>query len=272
MPVPRLYSVRGEPSRRSRAQDVQLGSTGGIPAQESPESSRRHYSVSRAQAPPITTAEMPRLVEALDQEDNDYPRHAIWLLHLTGLRCNEPLKARWKDIDWDRRKLFIGLTKNGDPLLSRLTDEALEQLRAIPKIADNPYIICGNKTRKHLTGVRQPLRRVLRRAGIENLRVRDLRRTVGSWLAQDGVSLHLIGQVLSHRDTKTTAGYAYFQTGQRREVLAAHGQRIFALTPVRPCATAHRGPTDAQTLLAADIYPVNGGALPILRIRGAYPT
>jgi integrase len=134
------------------------------------------------------------------------------------------------------------------------SSKALEQLRAIPRIADNPYIICGNKTQRHLTGVREPLRRVLKRAGIENLRVHDLRRTVGSWLAQDGVSLHLIGQVLNHRDTKTTAGYAYFQTGQRREVLATHGQRIFALTPVRPCAAPHREPTDAQKLLAADIF------------------
>jgi integrase len=219
-----------------------------------PERKRRRF---------ITTAEMPCFVEALDQEDNDYARHAIWLLLLTGLRCNELLKAKWKDIDWDRGTLFIGLTKNGDPLLSPLTEEALEQLRAIPRIADNPYIICGNKTRKHLTGVGQPLRRVLKRAGIDNLRVHDLRRTVGSWLAQDGVSLHLIGQVLNHRDTKTTAGYAYFQTGQRREVLATHGQRIFALTSVRPCAAPHREPTDAQKLLAADIYPVNCGSPPI---------
>src|SRR6202789_3797037 len=82
-------------------------------------------------------------------------------------------------------------------------------------------------------------------------------------LAQDGVSFHLIGQVLNHRDTKTTAGYAYFQTGQRREVLATHGQRIFALSRVRPCAAPHREPTDAQKLLAADIYSVNGGAPPI---------
>jgi integrase len=222
-----------------------------------PERKRRRF---------LTTAEMPRFVEALDQEDNDYARHAIWLLLLTGLRCNELLKARWKDIDWDRGTLFIGLTKNGDPLLSPLTNEALEQLRAIPKIADNPYIICGNKTGMHLVGVREPLKRVLKRAGIENLRVHDLRRTVGSWLAQDGVSLHLIGQVLNHRDTKTTAGYAYFQTGQRREVLATHGQRIFALTPVRPCAAPHREPTDAQKLLATDIYSTNCG-VPAVALR-----
>jgi hypothetical protein len=48
---------RGEPSRRDRAQDVQLGSIGGIRAEELPKSGRR--------------------------------RHAIWLLLLTGLRCND---------------------------------------------------------------------------------------------------------------------------------------------------------------------------------------
>ena len=142
----------------------------------------------------LTTAEMPRFTEALDGENSDYARHAIWLLLLTGLRCNELLKAKWKDIDWDNGTLFIGLTKNGDPLLSPLTDQALDQLRAIPRIEGNPHIICGGKAGQHLTAVREPLRRTLTRAGIENLRVHDLRRTVGSWLAQDGVSLHVIGQ------------------------------------------------------------------------------
>jgi len=81
----------------------------------------------QAQAPPIHHDRRDaRFVEALDQEDNDYARHAIWLLLLTGLRCKELLKAKWKDIDWDRGTLFIGLTKNGDPLLSPLTDEALD--------------------------------------------------------------------------------------------------------------------------------------------------
>ncbi|MGH8228422.1 MAG: tyrosine-type recombinase/integrase [Steroidobacteraceae bacterium] len=61
----------------------------------------------------ITTVEMPRLLQALEQEDSDYARHGIWLLLLMGLRCNELLKAKWEDIDWDMGTLFIGLTKNG---------------------------------------------------------------------------------------------------------------------------------------------------------------
>jgi integrase len=58
----------------------------------------------------------------------------------------------------------------------------------------------------------------------------DLRRTVGSWLAQDGQSLHLIDDVLNHPDPKTTAGYAYFQTQHRRDALTGHGNRVLVLT------------------------------------------
>ena len=64
----------------------------------------------------------------------------------------------------------------------------------------------------------------------------------------------MIGQVLNNRDTKTTAGYAYFQTQQRREVLASHGQRIFALSPYHQRVAHEREPTDLHRLLAADIY------------------
>lgn len=169
----------------------------------------------------ITTVEMPSFLQALEQEDNDYARHGLWLLLLTGLRCNELLKAKWADIDWDMGTLFIGLTKNGDPLLAPLSDAAIARLRTIPRIQGNSYIICGRKLGGHLTSLSDALKRVLRRAGLENIRIHDLRRTVGSWLAHHGCSLHLIGDVLNHRDPKTTAGYAYFQTQQRRDALSS---------------------------------------------------
>lgn len=177
----------------------------------------------------ITTMEMPRFIQALEQEDNDYARHGIWLLLLMGVRSNELLKAKWVDIDWDMGTLFIGLTKNGEPLLAPLSEAAIERLKVVPRLANNPYIICGRDPGKRLSGLGRALKRVLKRAGMENVRIHDLRRTVGSWLAQAGRSLHLIGDVLNHRDPKTTAGYAYFQTQQRREALTGHGERVLAL-------------------------------------------
>jgi integrase len=177
----------------------------------------------------ITTVEMPRFVDALEHEDSEYARHGLWMLLLTGLRSTELLKAKWIDVDWDMGTLFVGLTKNGEPLLAPLSDAAIVRLKLIPRTADNPHVICGLKPNAHLTGLGQALKRVLKRAGLENIRVHDLRRTVGSWLAQDGRSLHLIGDVLNHRDPKTMAGYAYFQTQQRREALTCHGDKVLAL-------------------------------------------
>jgi hypothetical protein len=103
----------------------------------------------------------------------------------------------------------------------------------IPRIANNPYTICGRDPGKHLSGLGRALKRVLKLAGLENIRIHDLRRTVGSWLAQAGKSLHLIGDVLNHRDPKTTAGYAYFQTQQRRDALSSHGDRVLNLAPAQ---------------------------------------
>ena len=205
----------------------------------------------------ITTVEMPKFLQALEQEDNDYARHGIWLLLLMGLRCNELLKAKWEDVDWDMGTLFIGLTKNGEPLLAPISDAAMERFKIIPRTSDNQYIICGRRRGNHLHSLGDAFHRTLKRAGLVNLRIHDLRRTVGSWLAQNGQSLHLIGDVLNHRDPKTTAGYAYFQTQQRRDALTGHGSRVLALAPSgvrKPAAPA--GVSVGTLLPAVDSTPI----------------
>jgi integrase len=204
----------------------------------------------------ITTVEMPDFIRALEAEDNEYARHGLWLLLLTGLRSIELLKAKWADIDWDAGTLFVGLTKNGEPLLAPLSDAALARLRIIPRIANNPYIICGMKCGKPLTNFGHPLRRVLARAGLQNIRVHDLRRTVGSWLAQSGVSLHLIGDVLNHRDLRTTLGYAYFQTHQRREVLNDHGSKVLSLAGEHLLQSSQSATLSANSVLRSNAPPL----------------
>ena len=57
-----------------------------------------------------------------------------------------------------------------------------------------------------------------------------MRRTVGSWLVRDGVSLHLVGAVFNHKDQKTTAGYAYFETEDRQKALDRHGEALVQAT------------------------------------------
>lgn len=93
-------------------------------------------------------------------------------------------------------------------------------------------------------------RRIRKKTGFYDLRIHDLRRTIGSWLVRDGASLHLVGAVLNHKDQKTTAGYAYFQTEDRQRALDRHGESVVQVTRYRtrqPTNGASPASTTQQT-------------------------
>ena len=69
--------------------------------------------------------------------------------------------------------------------------------------------------------------------GLRDVRLHDFRRTVGSWLAQRGNSLHLIGRVLNHSNQATTAIYARFAEDHVRTALDEHGRRVLEVAQGR---------------------------------------
>ncbi|MGB5830962.1 MAG: site-specific integrase [Thiohalocapsa sp.] len=71
---------------------------------------------------------------------------------------------------------------------------------------------------------------------IDDVRLHDLRRTVGSWLAQAGNSLHLIGRVLNHSNASTTQVYARFGEDTVRAALEQHGTRLLGAAGLAPTA------------------------------------
>ena len=71
---------------------------------------------------------------------------------------------------------------------------------------------------------------------VDDVRLHDLRRTVGSWLAQSGNSLHLIGRVLNHSNPSTTAIYARFGQDSVRAALEQHGTKILGAAGLTPTA------------------------------------
>ncbi len=64
------------------------------------------------------------------------------------------------------------------------------------------------------------------RANLQDVTIHDLRRTVGSWLAESGESLHLIGNILNHSNPSTTAIYAHFGNDTRKRAMNAHGEKM----------------------------------------------
>jgi len=99
-------------------------------------------------------------------------------------------------------------------------------LSAVPRQAANPFVFCGAKTGRHLVNIDKPWQAVRKVAGIEDVRLHDLRRTVGSMLAQSGVSLLVIQKTLNHATPAATMVYARLHQDPVRKALEQHGKTL----------------------------------------------
>src|SRR4030095_10804001 len=178
--------------------------------------------------------ELPRLAKAINSEANLYGRQGLWLYLLTGLRRDELLNARWDDVDAERKELRLQDTKAGRTHYVPISEPAMAVLKELPRLDGNPYILPGAKPGQHLVNIEKIWQRVRRAAGVEDVRLHDLRRTVGSWLAQSGNSLHLIGRILNHSTQSTTAVYARFAQDHVREAMEKHGKQLLDVAKQKP--------------------------------------
>ncbi|MEW6237547.1 MAG: site-specific integrase [Candidatus Omnitrophota bacterium] len=181
----------------------------------------------------ITPDELPRLAEAINEEKNIYAKTAFWLLLLTGLRLNELLSARWADIDLSREEWRIPQTKAGRIHHVPLSAAALDILKSIPKCSRNPFVFVGVKEGAHLVNIDKAWRRIKARAGLHDVRIHDLRRTCGSWMASSGVSLPIIGKALNHSNQSTTAVYARLGENPVKGAFEDYGGKILNIAAIR---------------------------------------
>jgi len=170
--------------------------------------------------------ELPRLMEALKGEENFYIRAAFLVCLFTGARRGEVLGARWEDINLDEGVWRIPETKARRSHLLPLPGPVRELLRNLPVMADNPFVFPGRRANSHLVCVSKAWSRIRTRAELPDVRIHDLRRTVGSWLAGSGASLPLIGKVLNHSQPSTTAIYARLNIEPVRVALEANAERM----------------------------------------------
>jgi integrase len=173
--------------------------------------------------------ELPALVKAIDAEPNLYVRAALWLYLLTGVRKSELVSARWSQVDWNRGFLTLPDTKSGEEQYAVLNGPSLAILQSIPKAEGNPHIFVGARPGGPLTNIDRNWRRIREEAGIEDVRLHDLRRTTGSWMSQSGVELNTIKEALRHASLSTTLTYARLGADPARAAMEAHGRKVIEL-------------------------------------------
>jgi integrase len=182
-----------------------------------PEEKRQRY---------LLPDELPRVFDALHEEKNEYARAAFVTAILTGARRQEVLEMKWEDLHLGRGLWGIPQVTGGPPHIVPLTSPLVELLQQLPKVEGNPYVFVGERGQGHLVNIKRAWQRVRAKAGITDVRIQDLRRTFGAWLAASGESLTLIGQVLNHRSPATTAGYASLKLDPIREALERNAKRM----------------------------------------------
>lgn len=176
----------------------------------------------------IQPHELPKLFEALNEEPNPYIRTAFLVALLTGARRGEVLAMRWADVDLRQAIWRIPDTKTRRPHWLPLPQPVVTLLQALPRGHDNPYVFPGRDGRGHLVNITKAWTRIRTHAGLADVRIHDLRRTLGSWLVASGASLPLIGKALNHSQVSTTAIYARLSLDPVRTALESNAQRMLS--------------------------------------------
>ena len=166
----------------------------------------------------LSPDELARLGKALAAADarkeSPYVTAAIRLLLFTGARLDEILSLQWAHVDLDARLLRLPDSKTGAKTIA-LSAPALAALESIPRQQGNPYVICGKNAGEHLVNLQKPWRRIRKAAGLDDVRLHDLRHSFASVAVAGGMSLPLIGSLLGHSQPATTARYAHLSDDPR---------------------------------------------------------
>ena len=176
----------------------------------------------------LSSAELGRLGEALSAHaGSPYTAAAVKLLVFTGARLNEVLSLRWDWIDFDRGEARLPDSKTGAKTL-HLPPPALSVLAELPRLDGNPHVIVGHKTGAAMVNLEKPWRAIRATAGLDDVRLHDLRHAFASVAASSGMGLPIIGKMLGHTQAATTHRYAHLASDPVKAAAAAVAGKIAA--------------------------------------------
>ncbi len=159
----------------------------------------------------LSHAELRRLGTVLsdcetDGSESPFVIAAFRLLILTGCRLGEIQTLEWEFITLNGMELPD--SKTGARRIP-LPQAARAVLSALPRFPDNPYVIAGKVAGQHITDLQHPWRRIRALAGLDDVRIHDLRHTYASNAVSSGMPIQMVGRLLGHTQLQTTMRYAH---------------------------------------------------------------
>jgi len=175
-----------------------------------PEKKRERY---------LDPKEIKKLWQVMEQRQTEkletsYMIAAFKTLLLTGCRLGEIQTLKWDYIQGNAFKLPDSKTGAKKVYVGQ---HVLVILSGIDRVKDNPYVFVGTKEGGYITDYQKPWRRIRIDAGIDDVRIHDLRHTFASYAVSGGETLHMTGNLLGHSQAQTTSRYAHLADAPMHE-------------------------------------------------------
>ena len=183
----------------------------------------------------LSEEEAQRLYKAVEASENPFLQDIIPLLLLTGGRKREILDARWENVLWPRKLLLIPLPKGGKPRYIPLSSQALKILESVRarqmdlfqiELPVTGWVFPNPKTQKPYVSIYNSWDSARKRAGLETLRMHDLRHSFASFLVNHGRSLYEVQRILGHTQIRTTQRYAHLSQDTLLEAVNMAGNML----------------------------------------------
>jgi integrase len=176
----------------------------------------RNYEAKRKRY--LSADELVKLTAALAEHPSKQSANVVRILLLSGARRGEVMSMRWADLDltagtWTKPGSTTKQKSDHAVPLGGPARQLLSEIHA-EQTADGlhlgTWVFPSPESRTgHVIELAHAWRAICSAAGIEGLRIHDLRHSFASQLASGGASLPLIGALLGHSNPATTARYAH---------------------------------------------------------------
>jgi integrase len=156
------------------------------------------------------------LMKIIGCVDDQY-KPLIMIAAYTGLRLGNVLELTWKQVDLKVGWVKVDQTKNGEavriPICKKLM-EVFQFLNRVRNLHDDRLFNFTNRA------VQKGFKRACRKAGYEWVRFHDLRHFCGSFLANAGIEIQLIAEILGHKDLRSTRIYSHFSERSLKQAMS----------------------------------------------------
>lgn len=177
----------------------------------------------------LDDSERTRLLQECRASMNLYLYPIVVLAISTGMRRAEILNLTWQDVDFERERIILRETKNGEVRILPLVGLAYQLLKELEnKRRLDSFLLFPGTQREKPIDFRSAWRVAVKNADLKNFKFHDARHSFASYCVMNGSSLNEVADLLGHKSYHSvTKRYCHLSDAYRKDVVTSMNEKIF---------------------------------------------